>query len=734
MKPKFDLSTLATGIAATLFALGSPGAIAQGDTTKDDAREVENIVVTGSRLEQNIEDVAGSISVMTNVDIEKQMVTNMSQLFRYEPGVYVTGSSGSAQNIVVRGMGADRVLMTKDGMRMNEGYGADGLNDIVGRGFIDVDMIKRVEVAKGAASSLYGADALGGIVAFSTIDPSDVLRGESFFMSLNADADGRSSETGVGIQGAVQTGRLATVVSYKMREGNETQNYADTRPHQDIESDSVILKSVFEIGDARNLAFVYSQFNQDVATPDDGSPKGEYQGLDGWTINLQDTMSEKSNESYQLQYRQDDLGWGIVDSLFVNAYLNETDQKDSSRANYETPLPLGPGGSRDDIKDYLFEQKTTGVNVSMGKNAGTHDLSYGFDWDVTETRRPESRTRIQSIGTVTGPDSFAPFPKSETERYGVYLQDSIDVGERFTVVPGLRYDHYTMTPLADPLYDEANPDPASRPKEISDSNVSGRLGLVFDIAENSSLFLQASEGFKVPPYDLAFIYHDNFAAFPYWYRLIPADDLVPEESDSFELGLRGSTGPIGYSVAAYQSNYKNFIQIGYVDTVTEMTPYGFPWELDIYQYQNVEAVEISGLELQLEHDISDNVHLWLNVERMDGKDKGTGEKLRTLQPLRGTLGLQVDMGSVGIQTMMRWADSMSKTPEGALTTAGFATIDAYAQINLTDKLFVNLGVINLLDKEYIEYSRIGGIPDDGRDLTLYTEPGRTFSAKLKYDF
>lgn len=734
MKSKFDLNTLVTGIAATLLAMGSPGAIAQDATAEDDEQEVENIVVTGSRLEQNIEDVAGSISVMTNVDIEKQMVTNMSQLFRYEPGVYVTGSSGSAQNIVVRGMGADRVLMVKDGMRMNEGYGADGLNDIVGRGFIDVDMIKQVEVAKGAASSLYGADALGGIVAFRTKDPADVLRGKSFAASLNADADGRSSETGAGVIGAFEAGRLAAVVSYKMREGNETTNFADTRPHQDIESNYVLAKSVFAADDDHRLTFMYEHYDQDVATPDDGLPKGEYQGLDGWTINLQDTMSEKTNDAYQLRYQDDNVGWQILDNFVVTAYVMETEQKDSSRSNYETPEPFGVGGSRDDIKDYLFAQKTTGVTLSIGKSAGAHYLSYGFDWDVSETRRPESRTQIQSIGTVTGPDSSAPFPKAETERYGVYLQDSIEIGERLTFVPGLRYDHYTMTPLADPLYDEANPDPESRPQEISDSNVSARLGLVFDLTEDSSLFLQASEGFKVPPYDLAYIYHDNWRAFPGWYRLIPADDLVPEESDSLELGIRGNAGPISYSLAAYQSEYKNFIQIAYVDTVPDIHPYGIPWNVDVFQYQNVESVEISGLELKLSQEITENIYFFLNAETMDGEDQETGEKLRTLQPVRGTLGLTVIGGAAVYDVMVRWADSMDKNAEGTYTTSGYATVDAFAQFSVTDKLHVNLGFINLLDKEYIEYARIAGIPEDGRDLSLYTEPGRTFSARMKYEF
>ena len=152
MRPYPVKKQLVTSLAAALFALSSSVAFAQDDNETDDdsvivvvedeAAELGKIVVVGSRVEQNIEDIAGSVSVMTSEDINEQMVTDMSQLFRYEPGIDVTGSNGTAQNFIVRGMGADRVMMIKDGMRMNEGYGANGANDVVGRGFIDMDTVK----------------------------------------------------------------------------------------------------------------------------------------------------------------------------------------------------------------------------------------------------------------------------------------------------------------------------------------------------------------------------------------------------------------------------------------------------------------------------------------------------------------------------------------------------------------------------------------------------------------
>ena len=145
MRLVLQKSKLVTGIAAALLALSTSVTLAQDNNeegTEEEALELDTVVVVGGRVEQNLEDIAGSVSVMTSEDIDGQMVTDMSQLFRYEPGIDITGSNGTAQNFIVRGMGADRVMMIKDGMRMNEGYDADGANDVVGRGFIDMDTIK----------------------------------------------------------------------------------------------------------------------------------------------------------------------------------------------------------------------------------------------------------------------------------------------------------------------------------------------------------------------------------------------------------------------------------------------------------------------------------------------------------------------------------------------------------------------------------------------------------------
>ena len=100
---------LATAISTAIFV--APSSYAEGNVYDTVHSDFERIVISGTKTEKPLKDVAGSISVITEQDIERQLVTDMNQLFKYDPSVQVTGSTGGAQNIIVRGMGGDRVLM-----------------------------------------------------------------------------------------------------------------------------------------------------------------------------------------------------------------------------------------------------------------------------------------------------------------------------------------------------------------------------------------------------------------------------------------------------------------------------------------------------------------------------------------------------------------------------------------------------------------------------------------------
>ncbi|HHQ4551717.1 TPA: TonB-dependent receptor plug domain-containing protein, partial [Aeromonas veronii] len=178
----------------------------------------EVVVVSGSRMEQKLEDVSGPISVITAKQIEEQVVTNVADLFRYEPGVTVNGGSHNAtdgQTFSLRGMGGNRVKVVSDGVRQNDAYSEGG----VGQNYFDTDMIKQVEIVKGPASTAYGSDAIGGVIAITTKDASDFLRNKDSYVDVTS---GYASENGQWMGGfttALRTGDFEHLLRYTERNG-----------------------------------------------------------------------------------------------------------------------------------------------------------------------------------------------------------------------------------------------------------------------------------------------------------------------------------------------------------------------------------------------------------------------------------------------------------------------------------------------------------------------------------
>src|SRR5262249_42987333 len=139
----------------------------------------EEIVVTGSRIPQPNLSSSAPITQLTAEDIQNQGVTRLEDMTNQLPQVFATqgsavsnGSSGTAE-ISLRGLGAGRTLVLLNGRRMP--YGSDGdtaadLNTIPGV------MVQRVEVLTGGASSIYGSDAVAGVVNFIMKDNFEGLR------------------------------------------------------------------------------------------------------------------------------------------------------------------------------------------------------------------------------------------------------------------------------------------------------------------------------------------------------------------------------------------------------------------------------------------------------------------------------------------------------------------------------------------------------------------------------
>ncbi|QSR44602.1 TonB-dependent hemoglobin/transferrin/lactoferrin family receptor [Aeromonas dhakensis] len=684
---------VAAGLASPVFA---------ADKKADDV-----MVVSGSRMEQKLEDVSGPISVITAEQIEEQVVSNVADLFRYEPGVTALGGAGDAQTFIIRGMGENRVKIVRDGVRENDAYKNGG----VGQSYFDTDMIKQVEVVKGPASAAYGSDALGGVIAITTKDAADFLKGRDSYLDATSGYASSSHQKMAGFTGALRTGELENLLRYTWRDGGVTQNYDSDKNEFDIASQALLFKSQWNLSDSQFLKLTVDYFTEGQ------DPDAVDLTKAGSVFNQPITDKDTDNLSLVL-----DHGIALqapwVDRIDSKIYYARTKQTMDQYASSKYPVrPTNPYVTKNSLDHNGFEQKSLGAQVKFSKALDSQRLAWGLEYEHTDNER--TRFKAPTVAGDFEGYSELSFPSTTTEHGALWAFDELKFGERWVLTPGARYDYYRMNPDQDPAYTGENL------KRFSEGEFSPKLGLVFKAHEAANLFAQYSHGYKTPMYDNAFSTLNHQA---YGYRIEPNTNLKPESSDGIDLGVRGSAGGFSYEVATFYNKYDDFIELGQVSTEGRTA---------VYQYQNLDKATTKGAEAKADYWLNDLVNVWGNLSYIEGKD-GDGNYINSLSPLKGTLGVRLEQANWNINTALRFADDMSKVGKDAkgndnIKSAGWGVVDIYAQFKPVQDLQFNVGVFNLFDKEYVNYESITG-QSASASISNKTEPGRNLSARVKYVF
>ena len=230
---------------------------ARAETSADTAtREFERIQVTATRSERAVADVPNTVSVIDREELDDRLVRDIKGLVRYEPGVTVTSSFGrfGLGGFRIRGLEGNRVRIQTDGIPVPDAFSIGSFSN-ANRNFVDLDTLKQVEIVRGPSSSLYGSDALGGVVSFITRDPSDYLDdGKDAYFGFRLGYDGSWNGLFGNATAAFGGERWSGLVSVGHRQGQETENQGDiagvggarTLPNpQERDGRSLLTKLVF---------------------------------------------------------------------------------------------------------------------------------------------------------------------------------------------------------------------------------------------------------------------------------------------------------------------------------------------------------------------------------------------------------------------------------------------------------------------------------------------------------
>ncbi|MCX6856115.1 MAG: TonB-dependent receptor plug domain-containing protein, partial [Verrucomicrobia bacterium] len=361
------------------------------------AESTENVtlpemIIVATRTERQAKDIAASTAVIDQDDSIFSLATSMRDYQRYEPGVslpFGVGGQGpgrnsrsGSQSINIRGLDGNRVLMQVDGIRQRDLF-TFGNTTSVGRDYLDVDALKRVEIVKGSASSLYGSDALGGVVSFVTKDPADIIGDDGNDWGFESTTRYQSMDESFGqsIAGAVRGGAVELMLLYTQRQGQEMDNRGSYAPDpMDWESHNWLAKLVWKSNE-RNTFKLTGEFYEHTSESDlVSSRRTVVAGPSRFRVKelLLDDELTRYRVSLGHVFDASDLGW-FFEKLDWNIYYQDSRTTEHIEENRDRVLPTVQDRFR--VRNHLFSQNHLGgaLNLMSEFEVGRfkHQLSYG---------------------------------------------------------------------------------------------------------------------------------------------------------------------------------------------------------------------------------------------------------------------------------------------------------------------------------------------------------------------
>ena len=741
-----SVSRLAVGSALGLaLAASAAPAFAQDNDGEYWLARKNQLVITATRTAVRAEDLPVTVSVKSDEQIADELVTDIRDLVRFEPGVSVQrqparfgaalGATGRAGNesFNIRGIGGNRVLIQVDGVRVPDGFSFGA--QASGRGdYVDLGLIKSVEILRGPSSALYGSDGLAGAVSFITADPVDFLEtGKNVGGLLRAgysSADEEYSETAIL---AGRSGDWSLMAAYTRRDWQELDNKghvggtgaARTEPNpQDGRSNAALARIVYDPANGHKLRLTGEYLDTHLYT----------NGLTGLSASVDRLEGFDSGTRKRVSLDWSWEGEGAIDFARVALYWQDGED------NQYTEEDRTPAADRTRLN--TFENRVIGAAADARADFATGGIAHRlvFGGDISKTRQRGLRD-----GTVPPFGEVFPtraFPSTDFTRAGLFAGDEISIADgRLILYPALRFDWYDLSPDDDPLL------PAFSGAGQDGSRLSPKFGALWKISDTVRLFANYATGFKAPEPGQVNQFFENLA---FGYTSAPNPDLGPERSESFEGGIRFSSDHVSLDVTAFSARYKDFIS-------QEVVSGSFtPADPAVYQFVNLDRARVKGAEARFEGRASSGLYTTLALSYAKGNEilpDGTRAPLSTIDPLKlvAGVGYREPQGRFGGQLIMTHSarKEASRTegvcaPDECYRPDGFTILDATAFVRIVEGLTLRAGVFNILDEKYAWWSDVRGLGTTTRVgmqvlpieviSDAWTQPGRNASASLSFRF
>ncbi|MDN5665015.1 MAG: TonB-dependent receptor [Psychrobacter sp.] len=500
-----QLTVLSMGVVAILWTQAANAAEAMPSTT------LQTITVTANT---SVRDKVQEDGVYVEDYTPAQQASHLSDFLNVVPGVTIGGTSSVNQRIRIRGLEDSNLKVTVDGARQ-EGKLFYHMGDIT----IDPDLLKQADVAVGNNSVTLGNDALGGAVAFETVDAADLLKpGQKIGAKLKAGYASNNDEllTSATVFGA-PSDNVDLLAYYGKRDTSSGEDGEGRELFEDSESESFLLKAGAYVGDDHHVGASFSRTDKEGVFP------------------FRPDFPSRSEPPIPQQVKRDTY---TLDHNFNPA--NSLIDVDTTVYQTETQILRDNGIEAVSGYDWDAKVKTTGVKIEntsvIDAASGRHKLIAGVEHYKKQSDFYSAEDRTTKL-PVSGKDS--------AKNTSVYLEDQWQMG-KLTLTPGVRYDRYEAPEFiaGGKTYD----------------NVVGALAASYEIAPRTQVFASYTQLFNGPDLSQTIFNRDGAGT-------VVNNDLKAEEGDNAEVGvvttlrdLTTANDSLQLSGKYFETNIENYIE------------------------------------------------------------------------------------------------------------------------------------------------------------------------------
>ncbi|MFQ2239629.1 TonB-dependent receptor domain-containing protein [Aeromonas dhakensis] len=483
-------------ILLSLGLIALPG-LAQAEAPKAN----ETLVVTATQTKHTELSAPASVSVVTRADLDKMNASTLADAIKGVTGVHIyPGNTNGRQEIRLRGLESDYTLLLVNGRRINsrEALTSGYANDF-DVSTIPVAAIERIEVLRGPISSLYGADALGGVVNVILRKPTEETKGSAAY-TFSSPTDGHNGDANKGsgyLSGSLIDNKLLGNVIVEGLHRDAWQSEQSINPNTDA------IEKREKWSAITNLTWLIDQ-DQELEL---GAIFAKDDRLARWNNYGATVLNDQQMERLNLNLTHNGR-WKWFDSR-VGYNFEQVDLRDDSQLMTTLNKKIGEVTQN----NHTFDGQVT-------TSAGWNLITAGAEYRITE---------LEHNVSLNG-------KKTSVDQYALYLQDELDLGPLNLTLSGRMDDHETYG-----------------------SEFSPRAYALYNMNDNWVFKGGVGRAFKAPTISQTDADYGVLACRGAC-TIVGNPDLQPETAVSYEYGTAYEATGFGAGITAFNNDIKNKIQ------------------------------------------------------------------------------------------------------------------------------------------------------------------------------